>query len=152
MLTYHTSYPYGTSKQSNTMVILSDAFQGSAYWKNFMPYPQWDGVMIDLHHYQVFSDWVSKKQILDDIPISQTSSIGATPNPNTAHPTGLFNGKPVRGGNTLANCGRMGTCLDRLHEPQDVLEARLGQSFRRIISWVLRKRQLHRNVGQGFWL
>ncbi|KAF9055866.1 exo-beta-1,3-glucanase [Panaeolus papilionaceus] len=50
-------YPYGTSKQSNTMVILSDAFQGSAYWKNFMPYPQWDGVMIDLHHYQVFSDW-----------------------------------------------------------------------------------------------
>ncbi|PPR01922.1 hypothetical protein CVT24_001261 [Panaeolus cyanescens] len=53
-------YPYGSSKQSQTVLLLSDAFQGSSYWRNFMPYPQWEGVIMDLHHYQVFSDWEQK--------------------------------------------------------------------------------------------
>ncbi|KAF8167367.1 exo-beta-1,3-glucanase [Crassisporium funariophilum] len=50
-------WPYGTSRQSNTVVMLSDAFQATSYWRNWMPYPQWDGVIMDTHIYQVFSDY-----------------------------------------------------------------------------------------------
>jgi hypothetical protein len=55
---YFLRWSYGTSKQSNTVMIISDAFQDTSYWRNFMPYPNWDGVIMDSHFYQVFSNQV----------------------------------------------------------------------------------------------
>lgn len=52
-------WPYGTSQQSKLVIIISDAFQATSYWHNWMPYPNWDGVIIDTHIYQVFSNYVS---------------------------------------------------------------------------------------------
>ncbi|KAF5366258.1 hypothetical protein D9758_005687 [Tetrapyrgos nigripes] len=49
-------FPYGNNKQGNALTLLHDAFQGVAYWNSFMPAPQWQGVAIDTHIYQIFSD------------------------------------------------------------------------------------------------
>ncbi|RDB29660.1 Glucan 1,3-beta-glucosidase [Hypsizygus marmoreus] len=48
-------YSYGTSQQSNTVVVLHDAFQSLSYWNGFMSYPGWEGVIMDTHIYQMFS-------------------------------------------------------------------------------------------------
>lgn len=48
-------YPYGTSQQSNTIVLLHDAFQPPSYWSGFMSPPNYQGVMMDTHVYQMFS-------------------------------------------------------------------------------------------------
>ncbi|KAH0591089.1 Glucan 1,3-beta-glucosidase [Termitomyces sp. J132] len=48
-------YPYGTSQQSNTVLVIHEAFQGLNYWQGFMPTPNWQGVMMDIHKYQMFS-------------------------------------------------------------------------------------------------
>ncbi|KDR85716.1 hypothetical protein GALMADRAFT_51675 [Galerina marginata CBS 339.88] len=47
--------PYGTSQESNTVVMIHDAFQPTSYWKNFMPSPNYQGVIMDTHVYQIFS-------------------------------------------------------------------------------------------------
>jgi hypothetical protein len=52
------SFPYGSSQQSNTVVMIHDAFQPLSYWNNFLPAPQWQGVAMDTHIYQVFSNAV----------------------------------------------------------------------------------------------
>jgi len=57
-------WSYGTSQQSHFIVLLHDAFMSTSYWRGFMPYPNWEGVMIDTHLYQVFSDAVSLQTIL----------------------------------------------------------------------------------------
>ncbi|KAF8640742.1 hypothetical protein AX17_000393 [Amanita inopinata Kibby_2008] len=49
-------YPYGTSQQSNTIVMIHDAFQSLSYWNGFMPPPKWQGVIMDTHIYQIFSN------------------------------------------------------------------------------------------------
>ncbi|KAF5366221.1 hypothetical protein D9758_005707 [Tetrapyrgos nigripes] len=49
-------YPYGTSKQGNTVLLLHNAFQPLPYWDDFMPSPRWQGVAMDIHIYQMFSD------------------------------------------------------------------------------------------------
>ncbi|KAJ2935636.1 hypothetical protein H1R20_g1459, partial [Candolleomyces eurysporus] len=49
-------WPYGSSRTSNTVVIISDAFQPGSYWKGFMNYPGWEGVILDTHIYQVFNN------------------------------------------------------------------------------------------------
>ncbi|KAH7096198.1 glycoside hydrolase family 5 protein [Auriculariales sp. MPI-PUGE-AT-0066] len=51
-----TRYPYGTDQKGNAMVVLHDAFKPLSYWNNFMPYPRYDGVGMDTHIYQVFSN------------------------------------------------------------------------------------------------
>jgi len=48
-------YPYGTSTESNTVVLLHDAFQPLSYWNGFETAPNWQGVAMDTHIYQVFS-------------------------------------------------------------------------------------------------
>ncbi|KDR85713.1 hypothetical protein GALMADRAFT_218808 [Galerina marginata CBS 339.88] len=48
-------YPFGTSQQSNLVVMIHDAFQPLSYWTGFMPAPNWQGVIIDTHIYQMFS-------------------------------------------------------------------------------------------------
>ncbi|KAH7886065.1 glycoside hydrolase family 5 protein [Phlebopus sp. FC_14] len=49
-------YPYGTSQTSNTVVLLHDAFQPLSYWNGFETPPNWQGVAMDTHIYQVFSN------------------------------------------------------------------------------------------------
>ncbi|EGN93094.1 glycoside hydrolase family 5 protein [Serpula lacrymans var. lacrymans S7.3] len=49
-------YPYGTSQESNTVVLLHDAFQPLSYWDGFQTPPNYQGVAMDTHIYQVFSD------------------------------------------------------------------------------------------------
>jgi glucan 1,3-beta-glucosidase len=39
--------------------MIHDAFQPLSYWQNFMPSPQYEGVILDTHIYQVFDDGVS---------------------------------------------------------------------------------------------
>lgn len=39
--------------------MIHDAFQPLSYWNGFMPPPQYDGVILDTHIYQVFDDEVS---------------------------------------------------------------------------------------------
>ena len=53
------SYPYSDSTQeSNTVVMIHDAFQPVNYWNGFMPPNKYDKVFLDTHIYQVFSDGV----------------------------------------------------------------------------------------------
>ncbi|KZT73339.1 glycoside hydrolase family 5 protein [Daedalea quercina L-15889] len=49
-------YPFGTSEESNTVVLLHDAFQPLSYWSGFETPSNWQGVAMDTHIYQVFSD------------------------------------------------------------------------------------------------
>lgn len=42
--------------QTNTVVLIHDAFQPSDYWTNFLTPPAFQGVAIDTHIYQVFSN------------------------------------------------------------------------------------------------
>lgn len=49
-------FPFGTSEQSNTLVLIHDAFQPLSYWSGFLTPPQHQGAAIDTHIYQVFSD------------------------------------------------------------------------------------------------
>lgn len=54
-LNIESSYPYGTSQTSNTVVLIHDAFQPLSYWNGFMAPPSFDGVAMDTHIYQMFS-------------------------------------------------------------------------------------------------
>ncbi|KAJ7285147.1 exo-beta-1,3-glucanase [Mycena rebaudengoi] len=49
-------YPFGTAQQSNIVSLISDCFQDLSYWKGFQSYPSFEGVAMDNHHYQIFSD------------------------------------------------------------------------------------------------
>jgi glucan 1,3-beta-glucosidase len=51
-------FPYGTSQQSNTVVLLHDAFQPLSYWSGFQTPPNWQGVAMDTHIYEMFSQSV----------------------------------------------------------------------------------------------
>ena len=52
-------YPSGGSQESNTVVVLHDAFQSPSYWNGFMPPPNYEGVLMDTHIYQMFTQQVS---------------------------------------------------------------------------------------------
>jgi hypothetical protein len=56
-------FPFGTSQQSNTLTVIHDAFQPLSFWDNFMHPPQIQGVAMDTHIYQVFSDQVCVHQL-----------------------------------------------------------------------------------------
>lgn len=53
-MTYN-SFPFGTSQQGNTVVLIHDAFQPLSFWADFMDPPHWEGVAMDTHIYQMFS-------------------------------------------------------------------------------------------------
>ncbi|RXW22687.1 hypothetical protein EST38_g3161 [Candolleomyces aberdarensis] len=48
-------YPYGNDRESNTIVMIHDAFQSLSYWNGFLQTPTYHGVFIDTHRYQIFS-------------------------------------------------------------------------------------------------
>lgn len=53
-------YPNGKgAAESNTLVLIHDAFQPVSYWNGFMPSPQYQNYALDKHIYQIFSDDVS---------------------------------------------------------------------------------------------
>jgi hypothetical protein len=52
-------YPYGSSQQSNTVQLIHDAFQPLSYWNGFETPPNFQGVAMDTHQYQMFSNIVS---------------------------------------------------------------------------------------------
>ncbi|KAJ8084516.1 hypothetical protein AAF712_004336 [Marasmius tenuissimus] len=52
-------YPDGKglfASESNTLVLIHDAFQGVGYWNGFMPSPEYQNYGLDKHIYQIFSD------------------------------------------------------------------------------------------------
>jgi len=49
------SYPFGTSQESNLVLMIHDSFQPLSFWDGFMSPPNWQGVILDTHIYQVFS-------------------------------------------------------------------------------------------------
>ncbi|OJA19124.1 hypothetical protein AZE42_02153 [Rhizopogon vesiculosus] len=53
---WYDSYPYGSSQQSNTVELIHDAFQSLSYWDGFMSSSDYQGVAMDTHIYQMFSD------------------------------------------------------------------------------------------------
>ena len=57
--------------QSNTLVLLHDAFQGLSYWNDFMTggEPTWAGVAMDIHIYQMFTN--------DEVARSEDENISA---------------------------------------------------------------------------
>ncbi|ESK85922.1 glycoside hydrolase family 5 protein [Moniliophthora roreri MCA 2997] len=48
-------FPYGSDRQSDTVVLLHDAFQPLSYWQGFETPPNFEGVAMDKHIYQMFS-------------------------------------------------------------------------------------------------
>ncbi|KAF8886923.1 glycoside hydrolase family 5 protein [Infundibulicybe gibba] len=49
-------FPFGnSSRESNTLVLIHDAIQPLSSWNGFVP-PDWQGVAMDTHIYQIFSD------------------------------------------------------------------------------------------------
>ncbi|CAE6442981.1 unnamed protein product [Rhizoctonia solani] len=49
-------YPFGSSTEGDLLEIIHDAFQPLSSWNGFMKYPNFDGVAMDTHHYEIFSD------------------------------------------------------------------------------------------------
>jgi hypothetical protein len=45
-------FPYGSGRQSNTVVLIHDAFQPLSYWQGFMPPHAFEGVALDTHIYR----------------------------------------------------------------------------------------------------
>lgn len=55
-------FPYGSSKQSNTVELIHDAFQPLSYWNGKMTVDKgFQGVAMDTHIYQMFSNEVRYK-------------------------------------------------------------------------------------------
>jgi len=48
-------FPYGTAQQSNTVVLIHDAFQPLSFWDGVLTYPDYEGVAMDTHIYAMFS-------------------------------------------------------------------------------------------------
>lgn len=62
--------------QSNTIVLIHDAFKGLSYWDDFMTggHQAWPGVAMDVHIYQMFSN--DQVALSDDQHISLACSQG----------------------------------------------------------------------------
>ena len=44
------------STESNTVVLIHDAFESASYWSGFMAPPSYQGVLMDTHIYQIFTE------------------------------------------------------------------------------------------------
>lgn len=53
-------YPYDSDAQSNTVELIHDAFQDLSYWNGWQASPEYSGVAMDTHIYQMFSDSVRR--------------------------------------------------------------------------------------------
>ncbi|KAH9486278.1 Glucan 1,3-beta-glucosidase [Psilocybe cubensis] len=115
-------FPFGTSQQSNIVVMIHDAFQPLSYWSNFMPSPQWQGVIIDTHIYQMFSQALVSQTNAQHISTAcgQLSSLSNsplwtvvgewTPAPNDCAKYLNGRGTGSRYEGTLSGSTRVGSC------------------------------------------
>ncbi|KAI0756357.1 exo-beta-1,3-glucanase [Daedaleopsis nitida] len=115
-------FPYGTSQQSNTLVLIHDAFQPLSYWKGFEGPPAWQGVAIDTHIYQIFSqEEVSRtnQQHIDaacshasDLSTSSLWAIVGEWTPAATDCAKYLNGRGVgaRYDGTMADSTKVGSC------------------------------------------
>lgn len=56
-------FPFGSAQQSNIIEVIHDAFQPLSSWNGFEAAPNFQGVMMDTHVYQMFSnDQVAQSQ------------------------------------------------------------------------------------------
>lgn len=52
-------YPSGeNANETDLVMMMHDAFMGVDYWAGFLQPPQHEGVVLDTHIYQMFSDAV----------------------------------------------------------------------------------------------
>lgn len=49
-------YPYGNATKGNALELIHDAFDPLKNWQGFMKYPAYEGVAMDTHIYQMFSN------------------------------------------------------------------------------------------------
>jgi glucan 1,3-beta-glucosidase len=56
---YLTSYTSIRAASANTLQLIHDAFESLDYWNGWERPPQFQGVSLDTHMYQMFSDAVS---------------------------------------------------------------------------------------------
>jgi len=115
-------YPYGTSKQSNTIVMIHDAFQPDAYWNGFMPSPKYSKVFLDTHIYQMFSipeDALSNAQhiqttcgMLSSLTASQLPLVVGEWTPAVTDCAEYLNGRGIgtRYNGTYPGSKRIGSC------------------------------------------
>ena len=86
------SFPFGTSQQSDLVVMIHDAFQSLSYWNGFMPAPNWQGVILDTHIYQMFSVAVSSKFSTFLTWLTWTGYTGQPDEQCAAHSNSLWTG------------------------------------------------------------
>jgi glucan 1,3-beta-glucosidase len=115
-------YPYGSSRQSNNIVMIQDAFQPATYWNGFMPPPQFQGVILDTHIYQTFSNemnaWSFDQHIQaacetkSNLTVSQLWLVVGewSPAPNDCAPSLNGPGTGSRYAGTFPNSTRVGSC------------------------------------------
>ncbi|KAF8992513.1 glycoside hydrolase superfamily, partial [Cyathus striatus] len=48
-------YPYGTDQASNTVIMIHDSFMPIGYWNRFINPHGYEGIILDMHIYQIFS-------------------------------------------------------------------------------------------------
>ncbi|KAF8335350.1 glycoside hydrolase family 5 protein [Cantharellus anzutake] len=53
---YYDSYGNIRVNGADVVEILHDAFQDLSFWNGVMPYPNFNNVLMDTHHYQIFTD------------------------------------------------------------------------------------------------
>ncbi|KAF8968788.1 exo-1,3-beta-glucanase [Flammula alnicola] len=125
---YYGSYkiirnPLQGRKQSGLIVMLHDTFRPLSYWNKFMPSPQYEGVMMDTHIYQMFGDHDAHMSYAEHIQracqnatIMATSPLmtiigewTATNNDCAPHLLGRFVGPRYDG--SLPGSTRVGSCV-----------------------------------------
>ncbi|KAJ7361425.1 glycoside hydrolase family 5 protein [Mycena albidolilacea] len=60
-------FPFGTSQQSNTVVLIHDAFQPLSFWNGVLTFPSFEGVAMDTHIYTIFSQEEEEMSMSDHI-------------------------------------------------------------------------------------
>jgi glucan 1,3-beta-glucosidase len=61
------SYGNIREKSANTLEMIHDAFQPLSYWNGWQRPPQYQGVALDTHIYQMFTDDVSPLIVFQDL-------------------------------------------------------------------------------------
>ncbi|KAG7091441.1 hypothetical protein E1B28_010477 [Marasmius oreades] len=60
-------FPFGSAQQSDTVELIHDAFQPLSTWQGFMTPPDFQGVAMDTHVYEMFSDDGNRRSFQDHI-------------------------------------------------------------------------------------
>jgi glucan 1,3-beta-glucosidase len=58
-LSSYTTLRSSSSSSANTLQLIHDAFKPLSYWSGLEPFPQYEGIALDTHSYQIFNDVVS---------------------------------------------------------------------------------------------